>query len=768
MKKLLTLVFAVLMLLCLCACGPIGESAPVEFTFPEGTAVLGVDLTGMTKEAGWTAMEAAVNGYTATVSVDGVEAQLTAQDIGLSCSRDIFMACADAQEQNVIPDYTGLISFNEGKLRVFVSEHFNKDVTEAAISYDEASGKYILVPHADGQASNPNAIVDGIRDAIIQLSAPQALTGLSEILKPVRSADDPALTEALETVNKMLTTQVTYTFSPGGKDTDYTVSSEDIRSFVAIGEDGITPIIKEDVLDPYIAALEDKYSLDGTKGKFKTTGGDTIDLTVSYNGHLVDGDKLKEDLVKAIEEGASGNRTAPYKASGNRDMAYGGTYVEINLTKQRLWFYKNGERLLSTDLVSGCVATDCCTPTGIYSIYAKSTDTYLVGENYRSFVNYWMPFHYGYGMHDATWRGSFGGTIYKYSGSHGCVNLPLKSASTLYKNASVGTKVIIYGGATSIPNSFTGRKSYEVAEDVGTFKLTVKPKYSGGAVSYESSNSKIASVSSDGTVTVKKVGEVTITVKVGKHATHEAATTKVTVKIKSVCDMGKHPWGSPTVVKEASCVAGKEKVTCTKCGKTQENELPAVKDHSYSDWKTTTAETCGKDGEKQRACSGCGKTEKQAIPATGNHVAGDWKTVKEPTCVDTGSRQQECTGCGKVMNTETIAATGSHAAGDWKTVKEATCTAEGLKQKQCKTCSMVMEEEVISPKGHNHEWKTTKKATCTADGLKQNTCTRCGDVSGEEVISAKGHSFGSGATCDNCSEPNPSYTPPSESTAETE
>ena len=39
-------------------------------------------------------------------------------------------------------------------------------------------------------------------------------------------------------------------------------------------------------------------------------------------------------------------------------------------------------------------------------------------------VTYWMPFNGGIGFHDATWRGCFGGQIYIWSGSHGCVNMP--------------------------------------------------------------------------------------------------------------------------------------------------------------------------------------------------------------------------------------------------------------------------------------------------------------------------------------------------------
>ena len=64
---------------------------------------------------------------------------------------------------------------------------------------------------------------------------------------------------------------------------------------------------------------------------------------------------------------------------------------------------------------------------------------------YESYVSYWMPFlGNNYGLHDASWRSSFGGDIYINSGSHGCVNLPPKKAGQLYNKISIGTIVIIH------------------------------------------------------------------------------------------------------------------------------------------------------------------------------------------------------------------------------------------------------------------------------------------------------------------------------------
>jgi len=765
MKKLWILLFALVLALCLCACGQ-GESPFVrEFTFPENTTVLNVNMTELNKEDAWAKLEAAAAGYTLELTVDGVAIPITAQDIDLTCSRDAFMAGAEAMEMGISADFSGIISFNEGKLRSLMSQHFNKDVTEASIAFDETTGQYVVVPHADGQKSNPNALVAAVKDAICSLAPTHSLNDVSEIIKPVRSADAPEVQEALALANKMIGVKLSYTFNPNGNSSTHEIPAEVIRSFVALGEDGLTPVINQEALESYVIELGEKYSVAGSSGSFKATGGGTVGLTVSYNGHYVDNDGLAQDIIKCMQEGISETRTAPYQASGTRDMAYGGTYIEVNLSSQHLWFYKNGERLVSTSLVSGMVAQNMCTPTGVYSIYSKSTSTYLIGEDYKTFVNYWMPFYGGYGLHDATWRSSFGGEIYLYNGSHGCVNLPLSAAATIYRNAPVGTKVILYGGAHSVDplsQKLTGTKSYDVADDTEGFKLNIKPKYSGPKLSYSSSNPSVASVDGKGYVTINGIGTTTITVTCPKYSYYTAAETTVTVKVHSACDDGRHAWGSPTTVKAPTCQPGLQKVTCIKCGHTSEQEMKPVEDHTYGDWTTTKEPTCGAEGTRERTCTKCNtKKETESVPATGKHTNGSWETVSSPTCVKDGEEVMKCTVCGKTLETRAIPKTpDKHESGDWETVTPATCTTPGTKHKVCIHCGKELETGNIEAGHSPGDWETTKAPTCTESGEKVKKCTVCKEVLNTEPIAAKGHSFNGGPACTVCGAANPNYQPP--------
>ena len=125
------------------------------------------------------------------------------------------------------------------------------------------------------------------------------------------------------------------------------------------------------------------------------------------------------------------------------------TYVELDLSRQNVWMYVNGECVVDSPCVTGNVATGYSTPAGIYYLTYKTMNATLEGYNadgstYSSPVAYWMPFNGGIGFHDASWRYSFGGNIYMTNGSHGCVNLPYWAASTIYSYIDTSIPIIIY------------------------------------------------------------------------------------------------------------------------------------------------------------------------------------------------------------------------------------------------------------------------------------------------------------------------------------
>jgi len=117
-------------------------------------------------------------------------------------------------------------------------------------------------------------------------------------------------------------------------------------------------------------------------------------------------------------------------------------YIKVSITDQTLYYYEYDKLVLTTPVVTG---KNNATPTGNFKVLSKSRNVTLKGPDYTSFVNYWIAFiGHTYGIHDASWRNAFGGTIYKNNGSHGCINTPYNKAKQLYDLVDIGTPVYVY------------------------------------------------------------------------------------------------------------------------------------------------------------------------------------------------------------------------------------------------------------------------------------------------------------------------------------
>ena len=115
------------------------------------------------------------------------------------------------------------------------------------------------------------------------------------------------------------------------------------------------------------------------------------------------------------------------------------TYVIIDISTQTLKLYVNNELILETFVVTGKDSTP--TYCGFFRVREKQRNVYWPELKVK--VKYWMPFNRGEGMHDASWRKTFGTDLYKEDGSLGCVNIPKKHITTIYDNVEIGTPVLV-------------------------------------------------------------------------------------------------------------------------------------------------------------------------------------------------------------------------------------------------------------------------------------------------------------------------------------
>ena len=76
-----------------------------------------------------------------------------------------------------------------------------------------------------------------------------------------------------------------------------------------------------------------------------TSGGQTVNLTTGDYGYRLWQDKTTESLLTAMNSGESQTVevTWLYKGQTHEGNEINGTYVEISISEQRMWFYKNGK-----------------------------------------------------------------------------------------------------------------------------------------------------------------------------------------------------------------------------------------------------------------------------------------------------------------------------------------------------------------------------------------------------------------------------------------
>jgi hypothetical protein len=171
----------------------------------------------------------------------------------------------------------------------------------------------------------------------------------------------------------------------------------------------------------------------------------------------------------------------------------------------------------------------------VYSIFSRDKDRYLRGDGYKSWVNFFIPFNGGIGFHDASWRSTFGGNIYLYSGSHGCINMPYSAAKKLYENVTLDEKVIVYGGVDKVAGkaqSLGGADSYNVTEGDGAFNLGVTAE-DNAKLTYSSDNEGVVRVDENGNVTIAGVGTATITVKSEATTSYKAGSKTITITVNA-------------------------------------------------------------------------------------------------------------------------------------------------------------------------------------------------------------------------------------------
>lgn len=424
--------------------------------FP-GTYINGMDFSNKTAAEAESALEDYHSDYTFRIIERGGDSEtLEGADIG---HKIVFEGIADIKKQQGAWNWLFHMSdrsfntvegghgYDEDKLEAALKalNGMTKDIVEPQDAYVDFTDGVKIIKEVEGNKIDFDKLKEAVGNAIkageVRLDIDEA--GCYE--KPKVTVDSEEFKKKTEPIKNLTKATITLTIGPNTEVIDSSVS----EGFLIQNQDGSIDIDKDKV-KAYMEAMEEKYQTYGKPHDFKTTGGSIVSLSGTL-GFSIAAETETEKIIEELKAGEDVTREVTYDATaptweGNQ---IGNTYLEISINAQHMWFYKNGSLLVETDVVTGNISEGHATPTGAYKLLNKMRDQTLIGANpddkYESKVSYWLPFIGNmYGVHDASWRSSFGGSIYYYNGSHGCVNTPYSNVQAIYENIEIGTPVLIY------------------------------------------------------------------------------------------------------------------------------------------------------------------------------------------------------------------------------------------------------------------------------------------------------------------------------------
>ena len=306
---------------------------------------------------------------------------------------------------------------------------------------------YGIVPEEEGSLLDRDKVVAAVTAAVADGSFETDLEANDCYVKPAITKDDPSFAPILAELDKVKNMSITIDLVEATEVIDYSV----IEPWLTW--DGKTFSIDETKILPYVEELDKKYRTYQTQRYFVTHSGEKIVVGGGGGdtyGFWMDTPRMAERIKNTLLTWEPQTIDTAWKVNAltrnqeNGDI--GGTYIEVSIKEQHLWLYKGYELVLDSDVVTGRYSEEKRrTPTGVFCILRKLRDYTMSGTYGSPFCHYFLNFDWtGCAIHDAPWRGSFGGDIYLENGSHGCVNMPPDKAAELFDLVWTAMPVIIY------------------------------------------------------------------------------------------------------------------------------------------------------------------------------------------------------------------------------------------------------------------------------------------------------------------------------------
>lgn len=399
---------------------------------------------------------------------NGKELTIAKDDIGLSkevVGTPVLNQKAMLWPIQIFKKYDYKVDYNtrydESKLKAILTKSsiFSNQVEpeDAKIVFDEGTQEYLIKKEVEGNKLDYDKLKKFVVDGLVNEKQEIDLSEVYE--KPKLTSDSEALVNELEELKEAISHKYVFDF----EDRQYTLTGKELFDLYDKGEGGLK--LNRDRALEYVAGIAKKTDTFATERTFNATGIGEIKVAPGIYGWKMDRIKTLDNLVEMIDKKEDGNVEIEYKqeeyfrytAMSRKKNDIGDTYIEIDLSRQTMWYYEDGKLILSTPVVTGLASLrTAATPVGVNKVRDKKSPTVLRGRNekdggkYAVNVKYWINVGWtGSGIHDTSYRSKYGGNIYKTNGSSSCINTPYKAVKELYERVKFGTPVVIYESSTN-------------------------------------------------------------------------------------------------------------------------------------------------------------------------------------------------------------------------------------------------------------------------------------------------------------------------------
>lgn len=482
-------------LLLLCVIGiTVGRKLYYQDRWYPNTKVNGLDVSGKTYASSLKMMQDYVSSYALhIVGRDGGELTIASESIDLKLDfeeafHDTYeMQKSDSwfptwKEKEYEADFS--VQYSEKKIEdvlanavILVGDDNYKiqGPKSAYVTYSKSDGYGVIVEERLGNKIDEEGFRKIILEALELLEDEVNLEDTEKYpnayKKPKYTSQDEVVKKELETYNAYLLNWITWDMGEGMQET---ITPDDIKNWLSVTKKGKVKIDRES-LSQWIEEFCLKYKTQGTTRDFTTHDGEKIKVEGGDYGWCINYTETVSQALKAIKKDNDLEAKKAYMedaTEANRDAltkklepiysntAYQKDYVnytndwdtknysEVDLSDQMVYVYRDGKLAYSCNCVTGLASDpERATRTGCYYIKDKKEEYVLTGDDYETPTKFWVRIMWtGTGYHylgRSDWN-SWTPDLYKTRGSHGCINLQLEDAESIYNLVSMRDAVFIH------------------------------------------------------------------------------------------------------------------------------------------------------------------------------------------------------------------------------------------------------------------------------------------------------------------------------------